>query len=388
MRFSKWLAPLALALGISSAQAQTWTQLPWGVNKSGSWALGYNIGGVWYTLAASCSSKNWFSSINSTGQFVCSQPQASDLSNGTTGTGAVVLASNPSIVKTGNIVATSSDTATANITSAGGTLAVTQASDGTGAVTNAVASKPINYVVQSGGSHAFYVNGVLIGSVTSSGISFSAATLTAPLPIASGGTGTASPALVAGSGISITGSWPNQTVAATGAGGWVQVGSINTVTNAASISDTTSLTNSYKRYIIHLDDCQPITTNAQLTLTLFVNGSYQSASYAYQGTYSDGGGVGGFGSASAAGITLLNSTNLQSGANYGMEGDLIISNPSATGVYKKVRWELATLSGTSSRPATYYGVGGYVGGLQALTGWKITASTGNITCTATTLGQN
>ena len=387
MRFSKWLAPLALALGISSAQAQTWTQLPWGVNKSGSWALGYNIGGVWYTLAASCSSKNWFSSINSTGQFVCSQPQASDLSNGTTGTGAVVLASNPSIVKTGNIVATSSDTATANITSAGGTLAVTQASDGTGAVTNAVASKPINYVVQSGGSHAFYVNGVLIGSVTSSGISFSAATLTAPLPIASGGTGTASPAIVAGSGITVTGSWPNQTVTATGTGGWVQVGSINTVTNAASISDTTSLTNTYKRYIIHLDDCQPITTNANLQLTLFINGSYQT-SYNYRGSYSDNGGAGSFGGSAAAAILLLNGANLQSGANYGIGGDLMVSNPSATGVYKKVRWELDTLSATSSVPAVYTGTGGYVGGLQALTGWKITASTGNITCTATTLGQN
>ncbi len=38
--------------------------------------------------------------------------------------------------------------------------------------------------------------------------------LSAPLPLAQGGTGTASPALVAGSGITITGSWPNQTIAA------------------------------------------------------------------------------------------------------------------------------------------------------------------------------
>ncbi|MGH9770111.1 MAG: hypothetical protein ACRD4Q_00175 [Candidatus Acidiferrales bacterium] len=38
-------------------------------------------------------------------------------------------------------------------------------------------------------------------------------TLHTPLPIASGGTGTGSPALVAGTGISISGSWPNQTIA-------------------------------------------------------------------------------------------------------------------------------------------------------------------------------
>lgn len=38
------------------------------------------------------------------------------------------------------------------------------------------------------------------------------------LPIANGGTGTATPALVAGTNISITGSWPNQTINATGSG--------------------------------------------------------------------------------------------------------------------------------------------------------------------------
>lgn len=39
------------------------------------------------------------------------------------------------------------------------------------------------------------------------------------LPIARGGTGTASPGLVAGSNITISGSWPNQTIAASGGGG-------------------------------------------------------------------------------------------------------------------------------------------------------------------------
>lgn len=37
------------------------------------------------------------------------------------------------------------------------------------------------------------------------------------LAIANGGTGTASPAIVAGTGISVSGSWPNQTVTNTGA---------------------------------------------------------------------------------------------------------------------------------------------------------------------------
>ena len=48
-------------------------------------------------------------------------------------------------------------------------------------------------------------------------------TLVAPsgtlLPIANGGTGTATPALVAGTDITISGSWPNQTINSTGGGG-------------------------------------------------------------------------------------------------------------------------------------------------------------------------
>jgi hypothetical protein len=41
------------------------------------------------------------------------------------------------------------------------------------------------------------------------------------LPIANGGTATATPALVAGSGVTIAGAWPNQTISATGTGGTV-----------------------------------------------------------------------------------------------------------------------------------------------------------------------
>jgi hypothetical protein len=43
--------------------------------------------------------------------------------------------------------------------------------------------------------------------------------VTGILPVASGGTGTASPGLVAGANVSISGTWPNQTISATGGGG-------------------------------------------------------------------------------------------------------------------------------------------------------------------------
>jgi hypothetical protein len=47
--------------------------------------------------------------------------------------------------------------------------------------------------------------------------------LTGTVPVANGGTGTATPSLVAGSNVSVTGSWPNQTVAVTGSGAVLNV---------------------------------------------------------------------------------------------------------------------------------------------------------------------
>jgi len=43
--------------------------------------------------------------------------------------------------------------------------------------------------------------------------------VTGILPVANGGNGTATPSLVAGSNVTITGTWPNQTIASTGGGG-------------------------------------------------------------------------------------------------------------------------------------------------------------------------
>jgi hypothetical protein len=50
------------------------------------------------------------------------------------------------------------------------------------------------------------------------------------LPVANGGTGTATPSLVAGTNVSITGTWPNQTINASGGGGSVNAGIQTTLT--------------------------------------------------------------------------------------------------------------------------------------------------------------
>lgn len=45
------------------------------------------------------------------------------------------------------------------------------------------------------------------------------ASSTGVLAVVGGGTGTATPSLVAGTNVTVTGTWPNQTIAASGGGG-------------------------------------------------------------------------------------------------------------------------------------------------------------------------
>jgi len=75
-----------------------------------------------------------------------------------------------------------------------------------------------------------------------------ATNVTGILPVANGGTATATPALVQGTGVTITGTWPNQTINATGTGG--------TVTSVDVSGGTTGLTTSGG----------PISTSGTITL--------------------------------------------------------------------------------------------------------------------------
>jgi hypothetical protein len=59
-------------------------------------------------------------------------------------------------------------------------------------------------------------------------------------PVANGGTGTATPSLVQGTGVTITGSWPNQTINATGTGTVTSVGGTGTVNGITLTGTVTS----------------------------------------------------------------------------------------------------------------------------------------------------
>lgn len=81
--------------------------------------------------------------------------------------------------------------------------------DGTWAVPAGGGSGTVTSVAVSGGTTGLTTSG---GPITTSGT----ITLAGTLAVANGGTGTTTPALVAGTNVTITGTWPNQTVNATG----------------------------------------------------------------------------------------------------------------------------------------------------------------------------
>jgi len=123
-------------------------------------------------------------------------------------------------------------------TSSGTTLSrttVLSSSNGGSAVNFSAGTKDVFVTYPS--SRSVYADGAILTATNSS-----------ILPIANGGTATATPALVQGSGVTITGTWPNQTINATGTGG--------TVTSVAVSGGTTGLTTSGG----------PITTSGTITL--------------------------------------------------------------------------------------------------------------------------
>jgi len=143
-------------------------------------------------------------------------------------------------------------------------------------------------------------------------------TLGGTLAVASGGTGTATPSLVAGTNItSITGTWPNQTINASG----ITSGTAVTSTSGTSI-DFTSIPSSAKRITILF---QSVSTNGTSTVGVRL-GTGATPTYVTTGYASVGNSIAGAAVVSSTYTTLfgLGSGN-QSAASI-MNGHIILTN--------------------------------------------------------------
>jgi len=149
--------------------------------------------------------------------------------------------------------------------------------------------------------------------------------VTTPLAVANGGTGTSSPALVAGTNVTITGSWPNQTINSSGGGGGSGGSALNPdCTFSASATSCTisvaGLTVPNANYNSIITQCWTGASTTQTTLAITSYAYATGATYVSTVTPS-------FLSAAAAGYCTA---NLTSGGVNSFTGDSVVLNNSAS----------------------------------------------------------
>lgn len=212
------------------------------------------------------------------------------------------------------------------------TNTVTSVNGQTGAVS-------VGTVTSVGGTGT--VNGItLTGTVTSTGNltlggTLSGVSLTTQvsgtLPVANGGTGTTTPALVAGTNITITGTWPNQTINATS-------GSSGTVTTVSVVS-----ANGFAGTVANPSSTPAITLTTSISGML--KGSASALVAATAGTdYSAG--------TSALATGILKSTTSTGALTIAVAADFPTLNQNTTGTAAGLSATLAIASGGTNSTAT------------------------------------
>jgi len=191
-------------------------------------------------------------------------------------------------------------TATAPVASSGGTTPNISMAAATTSVSGYLTSTDWNTFNNKLATNGSAAN--LTGLPLSTGV-------TGTLPVANGGTGTATPALVAGTNVTITGTWPNQTINATGGGG----GS-GTVTDVSVVS-----ANGLAGTVATSTSTPAITLSTTVTGVVKGNGTALSAATAGTDYVAPGGALG-----TPSSGTLTNTTGLP--LSTGVTGTLPIAN--------------------------------------------------------------
>ena len=158
------------------------------------------------------------------------------LANGGTGTATPSLVAgtnvtitgtfpNQTINSSGGAAGVTAVTATTPVVATGTTTPVISLATNYGDTQNPYASKTANHILAApnGTAGAPTFRAIVASDVPTlnQNTTGTAANVTGIVPVANGGTGTATPSLVAGTNITITGSFPNQTITAAGGGGGV-----------------------------------------------------------------------------------------------------------------------------------------------------------------------
>lgn len=193
------------------------------------------------------------SGVSLTTQVSGTLPVANGGTGGTTstGSGAVVLATSPTLVSpllgtptSGNLANCTFPTLNQNTTGTAanvtGTVAV--ANGGSGSTTAQSAMNTFAGAVTSGSYLRGNGTNVVMSTIQAGDVptlnqntTGTAANVTGIVAVANGGTGTSTPALVSGTNISITGTWPNQTINTTGVGS----GTVTSVAGTGTVSGLT-----------------------------------------------------------------------------------------------------------------------------------------------------
>lgn len=159
----------------------------------------------------------------------------------TAGTGISITNGNGSI----SIAATNSGTVTSvtgssPVVSSGGATPDISLASGYGDTQNPYGSKTANYVLAApnGSSGTPTFRSIVAADIPTlnQNTTGTASNVTGIVAVANGGTGTDSPSLVAGSNITVSGTWPNQTIAATSSGSGTVTSVAATVPSFLSIS--------------------------------------------------------------------------------------------------------------------------------------------------------
>jgi hypothetical protein len=217
-------------------------------------------------------------------------------------------------------------TGTSPVVSSGGATPAISLASGYGDTQNPYASKTANYFLASpdGSAGVPTFRAVVATDIPTlnQNTTGTASNVTGIVAVANGGSGTATPALVAGTNVTITGSWPNQTINSSNPGGTVTAVS---VTSANGFAGTSS------------GGATPALT-LSTTITGVLKGNGTAISAAASGTdYSDG--------TSSLATGILKSTTTTGALSIAVAADFPTLNQNTTGTASNVTGTVAIANG-------------------------------------------